>query len=183
MHLAFRQAQRNLGNTKSNPSVGCVITKNNNIIHCTGIEVIDQLLAVRSHGGILSAVEDQKLLFEKKFVAYQHPQANFLNAEKQWKLYSPNINKYLNRIRHTSEFSLETFQDKLSYKKFRMVLDVDNSEIVIDKKYGTFKYIFEEYHIDDGEMIIEKGFDKIFFQLVNDDGNPLFSLNYKITFD
>ena len=78
---------------------------------------------------------------------------------------------------------LETFQDKLSYKKFRMILDVDNSEIVIDQKYGTFKYIFKEYHIDDGEMIIEKSFDKIFFQLVNDDGNPLFSLNYKITFD
>tara|TARA_B100000929_G_C15286890_1_gene345664 strand:- start:74 stop:391 length:318 start_codon:yes stop_codon:yes gene_type:complete len=82
-----------------------------------------------------------------------------------------------------AEKYLETFQDKFSYKKFRMVLDVDDSEIVIDKKYGTFKYVFEEYHIDDGEMIIEKGFDKIFFQLVNDDGNPLFSLNYKITFD
>ena len=78
---------------------------------------------------------------------------------------------------------LEAFQDKLSYKNFRMVLDVDNSEIVIGKKYGTFKYIFEEYHIDDGEMIIEKGYNKIFFQLVNDDGNPLFSLNYKITLD
>ena len=82
-----------------------------------------------------------------------------------------------------AEKYLETFQDKLSYKKFRMVLDVNNSEIVIDKKYGTFKYTFEAYHIDDGEMIIEKGFDKIFFQLVNDDGNPLFTLNYKITFD
>ena len=78
---------------------------------------------------------------------------------------------------------LETFHDKLSYKKFRMVLDVNNSEIIIDKKYGTFKYIFEEYHIDDGEMIIEKGFDKIFFQLINNEGNSLFSLNYKITFD
>ena len=78
---------------------------------------------------------------------------------------------------------LETFQDKLYYKKFRMVLNVDNSEIVIDKKYGTFKYIFDEYHIDDGEMIIEKSYDKIYFQLVNDNGNPLFSLNYKITFD
>ena len=82
-----------------------------------------------------------------------------------------------------AEKYLETFQDKLSYKKFRMVLDVDDSEIVIDKKYGTFKYVFEEYHIDDGEMIIEKGFDKIFFQLVNDNGNPLFSLNYKIMLD
>jgi|TARA_B100001079_G_scaffold263709_1_gene267218 hypothetical protein len=78
---------------------------------------------------------------------------------------------------------LETFQDKLSYKKFRMILDVDDSEIVIEKKYGTFKYVFEEYNIDDGEMIIEKGFDKIFFQIVNDDGDSLFSLNYKITFD
>ena len=88
-----------------------------------------------------------------------------------------------NELEIFAEKYLETFQDKLSYKKFRMVLDVDNSEIVIDQKYGTFKYIFDEYHIDDGEMIIEKGFDKIFFQIVNNDGNPLFSLNYKITFD
>ena len=88
-----------------------------------------------------------------------------------------------NELQIFADKYLETFHDKLSYKKFRMVLDVNNSEIVIDKKYGTFKYIFEEYHIDDGEMIIEKGFDKIFFQLVNDDGNPIFSLNYKITFD
>tara|TARA_Y100000031_G_C7863100_1_gene222844 strand:- start:54 stop:428 length:375 start_codon:yes stop_codon:yes gene_type:complete len=88
-----------------------------------------------------------------------------------------------NELEIFAEKYLETFQDKLSYKKFRMVLDVDNSEIVIDQKYGTFKYIFDEYHIDDGEMIIEKGYDKIFFQLVNNDGNPLFSLNYKITFN
>ncbi len=87
----------------------------------------------------------------------------------------------MNELEVFADKYLETFQDKLSYKKFRMVLNVDDSEIVIDKKY--FKYVFEEYHIDDGEMIIEKGFDKIFFQLVNDDGNPLFSLNYKITFD
>ena len=78
---------------------------------------------------------------------------------------------------------LETFHDKLSYKEFKMVLDVDDSEIVIEKKYGTFKYIFEEYHIDDGEMIIEKSFDKVIFQLVNNEGNPLFFLNYKIKFD
>ena len=88
-----------------------------------------------------------------------------------------------NELQIFADKYLETFHDKLSYKKFRMVLDVNNSEIVIDKKYGTFKYTFEEYHIDDGEMIIEKGFDKIFFQLVNYDGNPLFSLNYKITLD
>ncbi len=78
---------------------------------------------------------------------------------------------------------LEAFEDKLSYKQFRMILDVDNSEVVINKRYGTFKYIFEEYHIDDGEMIIEKAFDKIIFQLVNDDGNPMFYLNYKVSFD
>ena len=29
MSLALRQAQKNLGNTKTNPSVGCVIVKNN----------------------------------------------------------------------------------------------------------------------------------------------------------
>ena len=32
MNLALRQARRNLGNTKSNPSVGCIITKNNSVI-------------------------------------------------------------------------------------------------------------------------------------------------------
>ena len=32
MKLALAQAQKNLGNTKKNPSVGCVITKNNSII-------------------------------------------------------------------------------------------------------------------------------------------------------
>ena len=32
MDLALRQARVNLGNTKENPSVGCVITKNNSVI-------------------------------------------------------------------------------------------------------------------------------------------------------
>ncbi len=32
MSLALKQARRNLGNTKSNPSVGCVITKNNSLV-------------------------------------------------------------------------------------------------------------------------------------------------------
>ena len=32
MKLALRQASRVLGNTKNNPAVGCVITKNNNVI-------------------------------------------------------------------------------------------------------------------------------------------------------
>ena len=39
MRLALDQAHRNLGNTKTNPSVGCVITKNNSVISvgCTSI--------------------------------------------------------------------------------------------------------------------------------------------------
>ena len=32
MNLALKQAMINLGNTKENPSVGCVITKNNHVI-------------------------------------------------------------------------------------------------------------------------------------------------------
>tara|TARA_B100000029_G_C17432537_1_gene908407 strand:+ start:68 stop:1132 length:1065 start_codon:yes stop_codon:yes gene_type:complete len=32
MQLALNQAKKNLGNTKSNPSVGCVITKNGNLV-------------------------------------------------------------------------------------------------------------------------------------------------------
>ena len=38
MKLALLQAQENLGHTSNNPSVGCVITKNNSVISvgCTG---------------------------------------------------------------------------------------------------------------------------------------------------
>ena len=32
MELAYNQAIKNLGNTKENPSVGCVIVKNNTVI-------------------------------------------------------------------------------------------------------------------------------------------------------
>jgi len=81
-------------------------------------------------------------------------------------------NKYLN-----------TFQDKFSYKNFKMVLDVSDSEILINKKYGSFKYKFHEYKIGEGEMVIEKEFDNINFQLLNNSGRPMLSLNYKITFD
>ena len=39
MNLALKQAQRNLGNTKENPAVGCIIVKNNHVISagCTSI--------------------------------------------------------------------------------------------------------------------------------------------------
>ncbi len=39
MNLALNQARKNLGNTKENPSVGCVIVKNNNMISagCTSL--------------------------------------------------------------------------------------------------------------------------------------------------
>ena len=32
MNLALMQAKKNLGNTRTNPSVGCIITKNNCVI-------------------------------------------------------------------------------------------------------------------------------------------------------
>ena len=32
LQLAFQQAEINLGSTKSNPSVGCVVVKNNSVI-------------------------------------------------------------------------------------------------------------------------------------------------------
>ena len=39
MNLALKQARKSLGNTKENPSVGCIITKNNQVISagCTSI--------------------------------------------------------------------------------------------------------------------------------------------------
>ena len=78
---------------------------------------------------------------------------------------------------------LENFQDNFSYKYFKIVLDVNDSEIVIDKKYGTFKYNFLYNQIEEGEMIIEKNFNNINFQLMNKFGNTLVSFLYKIDFD
>ena len=39
MNLALMQARKNLGNTKENPAVGCIIVKNNCTISagCTGV--------------------------------------------------------------------------------------------------------------------------------------------------
>ena len=39
MQLALNQARKNLGNTKENPSVGCILVKNNNVISasCTSV--------------------------------------------------------------------------------------------------------------------------------------------------
>ena len=88
-----------------------------------------------------------------------------------------------NELENFAELYLDAFHDKLSYKNFKMVLDISESEVVIDKKYGTFKYKFHKFQIGDGEMIIEKDFDNINFQLFNNYGNPMISLNYKITFD
>ena len=78
---------------------------------------------------------------------------------------------------------LENFQDKFSYKYFKIVLDVNDSEIVVEKKYGTFKYNFLYNQIEEGEMIIEKNFNNINFQLMNKFGNTLVSFLYKIDFD
>ena len=78
---------------------------------------------------------------------------------------------------------LKNFQDKFSYKYFKIVLDVNDNEIVIDKKYGTFKYNFLYNQIEEGEMIIEKNFNNINFQLMNKSGNTLVSFLYKIDFD
>ena len=78
---------------------------------------------------------------------------------------------------------IKTFEDTLSFKKFKVTLDIDDGEITLKRKYGTFKYKFNEYHIDQGEMIIEKNFNNINFQLLNEDDSPLISINYKIVFE
>ena len=88
-----------------------------------------------------------------------------------------------NEIEDFADKYLEILQDKLSSEDFKVVLDVHNSEVVLNKKYGTFKYKFDKFNIDDGEMIIEKNFNNINFQLLSDSENPLISINYKINFE
>jgi len=45
MHLALLQAKKNLGNTSINPSVGCVIVKNNNLISLRSTSISGRLHA------------------------------------------------------------------------------------------------------------------------------------------
>ena len=88
-----------------------------------------------------------------------------------------------NELQDFAEKYLKTFEDTLSFKSFKVVLDVSDSEIVLNRRYGTFKYKFDEFNIDDGEMIIEKNINNINFQLFSNSNNPLVSINYKITFE
>ena len=88
-----------------------------------------------------------------------------------------------NELEEFANKYLKTFEDTLSFKSFKVVLDVSDSEIVLNRRYGTFKYKFDEFNIDDGEMIIEKNINNINFQLFSNSNNPLVSINYKITFE
>ena len=85
-------------------------------------------------------------------------------------------------LKEFAEKYLENFEDTLSFKSFKVVLDVSDSEIVLNKRYGTFKYKFDKFNVDKGEMIIEKNINNINFQLLSNDNKPLISINYKITF-
>ena len=87
-----------------------------------------------------------------------------------------------NELKDFAEKYLNTFEDTLSFKSFKVVLDVSDSEIVLNRRYGTFKYKFDKFNIEDGEMIIEKNINNINFQLLSNSDNPLISINYKIAF-
>ena len=87
-----------------------------------------------------------------------------------------------NELKDFAEKYLNTFEDTLSFKSFKVVLDVSDSEIVLNRRYGTFKYKFDKFNIDNGEMIIEKNINNINFQLLSNSDNPLISINYKIAF-
>ena len=87
-----------------------------------------------------------------------------------------------NELKDFAEKYLESFEDTLSFKSFKVVLDVNDSEIVLNRRYGTFKYKFDKFNIDEGEMIIEKNINNINFQLLSNSDNPLISINYKIAF-
>tara|TARA_B100001123_G_C15130153_1_gene954972 strand:- start:129 stop:428 length:300 start_codon:yes stop_codon:yes gene_type:complete len=92
-------------------------------------------------------------------------------------------NKNINEIEIFANKYLEKFEDKLSSDNFKITFDVNDSEIVIDKNYGTFKYKFDKYHIDSGKMIIEKNLYDLNFKLISDSINPSFSINYQIKFN
>ena len=88
-----------------------------------------------------------------------------------------------NELKDFSEKYLNTFEDILSFKNFKVVLDVSDSEIILNRRYGIFKYKFDEFNIDDGKMIVEKNINNINFQLLSNSDNPLISINYKIAFN
>ena len=87
-----------------------------------------------------------------------------------------------NELKDFAKKYLESFEDTLSFKSFKVVLDVNDSKIILNRRYGTFKYKFDKFNIDEGEMIIEKNINNINFQLLSNSDNPLISINYKIAF-
>ena len=90
--------------------------------------------------------------------------------------------KDTNDLKDFADKYLNTFEDTLSFKSFKVVLDVSDSEIVLNRRYGTFKYKFDKFNIDNGEMVIEKNINNINFQLLSNSDNPLISINYRIAF-
>ena len=92
------------------------------------------------------------------------------------------LSKDNSELKDFAEKYLETFEDTLSFKSFKVVLDVSDNEIVLNRKYGTFRYTFDKFNVDNGEMIIEKNINNINFQLFSNSDNPTISINYKISF-
>jgi len=87
-----------------------------------------------------------------------------------------------NELQDFADKYLKTFEDTLSFKSFKVVLDISDNEIVLERRYGTLKYKFDKFNIENGEMIIEKNINNINFQLLSKSDNPLISVNYKIAF-
>ncbi len=96
--------------------------------------------------------------------------SNTLSAEKVTEI-EDFANKYI-----------KIMEDKLNTKNYKVVLDVKDSEVSIDKKYGKLIYRFNEYYIESGEIIVEKSFNKINFQLINHNDSPSVNISYKIKF-
>ena len=132
MRLALFQARKNLGNTKENPSVGCIITKNNLVISagCTGING-------RPHAEHNAIVYSRKNLKDSQMYVTLEPCSHHA-------ITSPCIEKIIKKRLKRVFFSVSD-PDLRSYKKSKSLLNKENISVNKGVYQNEVKNFYRSY--------------------------------------
>ena len=139
MSLALKQANFTLGNTKDNPSVGCIIVKNNNVISAGFTSIKGKPHA--EHNALKSAKKNVK---GSDLYVTLEPCSNYGKT-------SPCINKIINKKINKVFFSIHD-PDKRSFKRARKKLkdnNISNKVGILDKETNYFYRSYIKFKNDD----------------------------------